>query len=77
MRIGEKVVEVCGPNEAIGFMSMVDSAPRSSTAYVREACELSMIDQRRFRFMVDEIPNFSPYIMGVMARRIRGMGKAM
>ena len=77
MRIGEKVVEVCGPNEAIGFMSMVDSAPRSSTAYVREACELSMIDQRRFRFMVDEIPNFSSYIMGVMARRIRGMGKAM
>ena len=77
MRIGDKVVEVCGPNEAIGFMSMVDGALRSSTACVREACELSMIDQRRFRFMVDEIPNFSSYIMGVMARRIRGMGKAM
>jgi CRP-like cAMP-binding protein len=35
--IGEKVVEVCGPNEAIGFMSMVDGAPRSSTARVKEA----------------------------------------
>jgi CRP-like cAMP-binding protein len=77
MVIGEKVVEVCGPNEAIGFMSMIDNARRSSTARVKEACELSMLDQRRFRFMVDEVPNFALYIMGAMARRIRGMGQAM
>jgi CRP-like cAMP-binding protein len=77
MVIGEKVVEVCGPNEAIGFMSMIDNAPRSSTARVKEDCELSVIDQRKFRFMVDEVPNFALYIMGAMARRIRGMGNAM
>ena len=77
MVIGDKVIEMCGPNEAIGFMSMIDSAPRSSTARVKEACELSLIDQRKFRFMVDEIPNFALYIMGAMARRIRGMGQAM
>jgi CRP/FNR family transcriptional regulator, cyclic AMP receptor protein len=77
MVIGDKVVEVCGPNEAIGFMSMIDSAPRSSTARVKEDCEVSVIDQRKFRFMVDEVPNFALYIMGAMARRIRGMGNAM
>jgi len=77
MVIGDKVVEICGPNEAIGFMSMIDGAPRSSTARVKEACELSLIDQRRFRFMIDEVPNFALYIMGAMARRIRGMGQAM
>jgi CRP-like cAMP-binding protein len=77
MVIGEKVVEVCGENEAIGFMSMIDTAPRSSTARVKEACELSIIDQRKFRFMVDEVPNFALYIMAAMARRIRGMGQAM
>jgi CRP/FNR family cyclic AMP-dependent transcriptional regulator len=77
MMIGDKVIEVCGPNEAIGFMSMVDGAPRSSTARVKEACELSVIDQRKFLFMVDEVPNFALYIMGAMARRIRGMGQAM
>ena len=48
MTIGDKVVETCGENEAIGFMSMVD-----------------------------EVPNFAMYIMGAMARRIRGMGAAM
>jgi CRP/FNR family cyclic AMP-dependent transcriptional regulator len=77
MLIGNKVVEVCGANEAIGFMSMIDDAPRSSTAHVKEAAELSIIDQRKFRFMVDEVPNFAHYIMGAMARRIRGMGNAM
>ena len=77
MVIGDKVVEVCGPNEAIGFMSMIDSAPRSSTARVKESCELSVIDARTFRFMVDEVPNFAQYIMGAMARRIRGMGQVM
>ena len=77
MVIGDKIIETVGPNEAIGFMSMVDSAPRSSTARVKEACELSVIDGRTFRFMVDEIPNFALYIMGAMARRIRGMGQVM
>ena len=77
MMIGDKVIEVVGPNEAIGFMSMIDSAPRSSSARVKEACELSVIDARTFRFMVDEVPNFALYIMGVLARRIRGMGLTM
>jgi CRP-like cAMP-binding protein len=77
MVIGDKVIETCGANEAIGFMSMVDGAPRSSTARVKEACEVSLIDQRRFRFMVDEVPNFAQYVMGAMARRIRGMGQVL
>ena len=77
MTIGDTVIEVCGPNEAIGFMSMIDTAPRSSTARVKEPVELSIIDQRKFRFMVDEVPNFALYIMGAMARRIRGMSKAI
>jgi CRP/FNR family transcriptional regulator, cyclic AMP receptor protein len=77
MVLGDRVIEVVGPNEAIGFMSMIDTAPRSSTARVKDACELSVIDARTFRFMVDEVPNFALYIMGVLARRIRGMGAAM
>jgi len=77
MMIGDKVIETIGPNEALGFMSMIDDQPRSSTAKAREACELSQIDARTFRFMVDEVPNFAGYIMGVLARRIRGMSQAI
>jgi CRP-like cAMP-binding protein len=77
MVIGDKVIETLGANEALGFMSMIDEQPRSSTARAREACELSLIDARTFRFMVDEVPNFATYIMGVLARRIRGMSQAI
>jgi len=77
MVIGDTVIETIGANEALGFMSMIDTMPRSSTARAREACELSLIDARTFRFMVDEVPNFSTYIMRVLARRIRGMSKAL
>ena len=77
MMIGDKIIDVCGPGEAIGFMSIIDGAPRSSTARVKEDAELSIIDKKRFRFMVDEVPNFAQYIMNAMARRIRGMGRAM
>ena len=77
MMIGDKVIETVGANEAIGFMTMVDSSPRSSTARVKDACELTIIDVRSFRFMVDEVPNFAMYIMGVMARRIRGMSQVV
>jgi CRP-like cAMP-binding protein len=73
MVIGDKVIETIGPNEVLGYMSMIDEAPRSSTARVRETCELSVIDARTFRFMVDEVPNFALYIMAALARRIRGM----
>jgi hypothetical protein len=36
-----------------------------------------VIDTCTFRFMVDEVPNFATYIMSVLARRIRGMSKAI
>jgi CRP-like cAMP-binding protein len=75
--VGDKVIETIGANEALGFMTMIDKQPRSSTARAKEACELSQLDERKFRFMVDEVPNFALYIMAVLARRIRGMGKAM
>ena len=77
MVLGDQVIETVRTNDVLGFMSMVDGAPRSSTARVKETCELSVIDARTFRFMVVEVPNFAQYIMGAMARRIRGMGQVI
>src|SRR5262245_65435095 len=53
MVIGDKVIEICGSNEAIGFMSMIERASRTYTDSVKEDCELRVIDQRTFRFLVD------------------------
>ena len=75
--IRDKVVDICGPNEALGFLSVIDGAPRTATARVKEATEVSLIDQRKFRFMLDEVPNFASYIIDAMAHRIRGMKQAI
>jgi CRP-like cAMP-binding protein len=42
--IGEKVVEVLQPKEALGFMSVIDGSSRTSRARVRETAELSIVD---------------------------------
>ena len=75
--INDRVVDVCGANEAMGFLSVIDGAPRTATARVKDAAEVSVIDQRKFRFMIDEVPNFALYIMDAMAGRIRGMKAAI
>jgi CRP-like cAMP-binding protein len=75
--VGDLVVDTIGENEALGFMSVIDEMERTSTARVKEAAELSIIDRRQFRFMIDEVPNFALYIMQVMAHRIRGMSHAI
>ncbi len=72
-----KVVDVCGPNDAIGFMSLIDGGPLTASARVKDNAELSVIDQRKFRFMLDEVPNFALFIMQAMAHRIRGMREAI
>jgi CRP-like cAMP-binding protein len=77
MMIHDRVVDVCGVNEAMGFLSVIDRAPRTATARVKEAAEVSVIDQRKFRFMIDEVPNFALYIMEAMSHRIRGMKQAI
>ena len=77
MIIRDKVVDTVGANEALGFMSVIDTQPRTSTARVKDDAELSIIDKRKFRFMIDEVPNFANYIMDAMAHRIRGMRQAI
>ncbi|MBV9078538.1 MAG: cyclic nucleotide-binding domain-containing protein [Methylobacteriaceae bacterium] len=68
-----KTIDTCQAGEALGFMSVVDGRPRTSTARVAETALLSAIDRRKFYFMVDEVPYFARYVMESMAHRIRGM----
>jgi CRP-like cAMP-binding protein len=71
---GDQVVGACGPNDAFGFMSILDSAPRALTVRAKEDTLVSLIDRSKFRFLVHEHPHFPFYVMQQMARRIKGMG---
>jgi len=74
---GDTVADVCGPNDALGFMTVIDGGRHTASARVKETAEISIVDERKFLFMIDEVPNFALYIMKAMAHRIRGMRDAM
>jgi CRP-like cAMP-binding protein len=67
------VFEVAGPGDVIGEMALISSAPRTAAARVKTDCEVVPIDQQRFLFMVEKMPEFSLYVMKILARRLANM----
>jgi CRP-like cAMP-binding protein len=68
---GGTLIDHAGVNYAIGILSMVDNGPRSTTARADEDSILVRIDQAKFRFMMEEMPNFGWYVMRQLASRLR------
>ena len=77
LKVDDKLVDTCNTNEAIGYMSLIDGSVRSSTATASSDTEVSILNERHFRYMIDEVPNFARYLMETMAQRIRGMARAL
>ena len=70
-------IELLGPGQALGILSLLDGAPRSSTATATEPSQAAMLDARRFRFMVEQQPLFVWYVMGELAHRLRMTNAAL
>ena len=67
----DRVVETIREGNAFGMLSLVDDKPRSTTACAKDDCELALLDQKKFRFMVDETPNFVWLVINEFASRLR------
>jgi CRP/FNR family transcriptional regulator, cyclic AMP receptor protein len=72
-----KVIEVIHEGDALGILSLLDGQPRTTTARARENCELALMDRRKFRYTVEEIPNFVWYVMNELAHRLRTTNAAL
>jgi CRP-like cAMP-binding protein len=66
-----RMIETMHGGDAFGFVSFLDGEPRGVAATAADACDLALIDQRKFRYMVEEMPNFVWYVMDQMARHLR------
>jgi CRP-like cAMP-binding protein len=66
-----KVIETIGEGEALGILSLLDGNPRTITARAVEPCELALLDVKKFRFMVEETPNFVWFVLNELASRLR------
>ena len=72
-----KFIETIGGGRALGFASLIDNGFRGTTARALEDCDLAVMDVRKFRYMVDEVPNFAWYVMHELTHRMRMLNAAI
>ncbi len=75
--VGNVVVESAAPGALLGELALVDAAPRTATVMAVTDCSLLPIDVKRFRFLVQETPNFALHVMKVIAERLRNMDRRL
>lgn len=77
MKKADRLIETVHAGRATGVLSLIDGLPRSSTAFAVEDVELAVLDERKFRYMVEAIPNVVWYMMGELAHRLRATNAAL
>jgi CRP-like cAMP-binding protein len=68
---GSAVVETVGPDGFFGELALVDAAGRSAGARALTDCELALINEKQFLFMVGETPFFALSVIRAMAARVQ------
>lgn len=58
-------------------MALIDRNTRSATAVAKTACKLVPIDEKRFKFLVQQTPNFALQLMRIIAERLRRMDERL
>jgi CRP/FNR family transcriptional regulator, cyclic AMP receptor protein len=67
----QRIIETIGEGQALGILSLLDDSPRTITARAKEPSELALLDKKKFRFMVEEAPNFVWFVMNELGSRLR------
>jgi len=75
LKAGNRVLETVGEGGLFGEMALIDNEKRSASAQAKTDCDLVVIDENRFQFLVRETPFFAVVVMRIMAHRLRNMNK--
>lgn len=66
----DKTLAIATPGAIVGEMALINAEMRSATATSRTGCLLAPIDQASFESMLRHVPDFSLYVMNVLADRL-------
>lgn len=77
LSIKGKLVEQLGPGGVFGEMALIDAAPRMATAVAASDCKVVSVDERRFKFLVQQTPHFALQLMRVITDRLRRMDERL
>lgn len=73
LRVGGKTVEVVGVDGFFGEMALIEEGARTATAVAKTRCVLIPINEKRFEFMVHEVPMFALHVMKGLSKRLRNV----
>jgi CRP/FNR family transcriptional regulator, cyclic AMP receptor protein len=75
--VQDRKLERIGAGKALGILSLLDDLPRTTTARASGETQLAVINRKKFRFMIEELPLFCWYVMGELAHRLRTTNAAL
>jgi CRP-like cAMP-binding protein len=70
---GSVPLEVVEPGGILGEMALISDDKRIASAQAIEESQLVPIDRDKFRFLVQQTPDFALEVMKVLAQRLRKM----
>ena len=71
----EVLLNVMGPGEVIGELSVLDGQPRSASVIALESCQLATIERAPLLEVMRASPNLAIGMVEVLAQRLRNMSK--
>ncbi|OYV25086.1 MAG: hypothetical protein B7X08_07025 [Acidocella sp. 20-63-7] len=71
------LLETFGEGKAFGILSLLDGLPRTVTARIGAPARVVVIDRKKFRYMIEEMPQFCWYVTGELAHRLRATNAAL
>jgi CRP-like cAMP-binding protein len=71
VRVNNRLVEVLQAGNIVGEMGIVSPGPRSASVQAQTHCEFVAVDEKRFHFLVQQVPFFATQVMRTLAERLR------
>ena len=69
--INKRLLATAVSGEIVGEMALINSNIRSATVTAKTDCRLALIDQASFNSLLRHVPDFSLYVMKVLADRLK------
>jgi CRP/FNR family transcriptional regulator, cyclic AMP receptor protein len=65
----ERVVGTIHEGQALGNLSLLDVSPRLTAARAAGPCQLALLDEKKFRALIEREPNFIVFVMQELGSR--------
>lgn len=75
--LGGKHLADIGPGTIVGEMALLDNGPRAATVTLTSDAELLVIEVRRFRALLDQMPSLTRQILTTLSQRLREVEGAL